>query len=205
MQKSFRIILVVALIGLGVWGWRMLFPSPQSVIRSRLLQLAQTASFDRKDGALRRAYKAERITDFFTPDVVISVDIRGYEETSLSGRDQVQAAINYALGPRGLGGLKAELRDISVTLGADKQTAVANLTGKFTAEGQSYFIVKELNVSLKKVGGKWLIYRAETVRTLAQHNRFRRSIEACRWNGVSSSGMCLDGSNCPPRKRHRPA
>lgn len=144
----------------------MLFPSPQEVIRSRLRKLAATASFGPKDSRLARLYKAQKITDFFTPDVVMSVDVRGYEPGTLSGRDDLQRAA-LALASSQFGELKIEFLDVNVTLSPDKQTAVANLTGKATVEGQHDFSVQEFNFKLRKVDGKWLIYRVETVRTLS--------------------------------------
>ena len=55
MEKSFRIVVVVALIAAGIWAWRALFPSPEKVIRSRLKNLAATASFEPEDGTLPAA------------------------------------------------------------------------------------------------------------------------------------------------------
>jgi hypothetical protein len=167
-QKSFRLLIAAALIGLVVWGARVLFPSPQRVIRSRLLQLAKTASFEPKDGTFVRAYKAGQLSGFLTLDVVISADLRGYGEIQLTGRDQVEEAQKAILASGQLSGLKVEFKDISVTLGADKLSAVANLTSKVTFEGQSEFLVNEFNFSLKKVNGKWLINRVEAVKTFSQ-------------------------------------
>ena len=167
MQKSVRLLIAVAVIGVGMLGWRWLFPSPERVIRSRLLQLAQTASFTPNDGTLVKAYKVERLPGFFSSDVVIGFEIPGDGDVALSGRDQVMEAVRAALVSGRAGGLKIQLRDISVTLGADRQSAVANLTGTATVAGQSDFIVQEFNFRLKKLDGKWLICRVEAVKTLS--------------------------------------
>jgi hypothetical protein len=166
MQKLFYALLLVALIALGTWGWRTLFPGPRSIIRSRLSQLAKTASFDRNDGGIARVNKARRLPEFLAPDVVINLDLRGSGELTLSGRDQVQEAVNAALFQGRLGTLKIEFQDVSVTLGADGQTAVANLTCKAFVEGWNDFVIKELDISFRKMDGKWLICRIETVKTL---------------------------------------
>jgi hypothetical protein len=55
MQKSFHVVLVAALIALGIWGWRMLFPSPENIIRARLASLAETVSYEPKVGPIPRA------------------------------------------------------------------------------------------------------------------------------------------------------
>jgi hypothetical protein len=166
MQKLVRFVTVAALIGAVFWVWTVLFPSPQKVIRSRLLKLAATASFEPKDGELPRAFQSQKLTEFFTPDAMVTVDIRGFGQRSLNGREELQqAALAYM---HTLRGLKVELLDINVTLDPDKQTAVANLTGKAMVTGESDFYVQELNFKLKKVDGKWLIYKVETVKTLSQ-------------------------------------
>jgi hypothetical protein len=166
MQKSLRLVGAAALIGLGVWGWFIFFPSPEKVIRSRLNQLAGTLSFEPKDGIIARGYRADKAARFFTPDVEVSVDVRGMEPMVFSGREEIQ---QRALGgARLLRGLKVEFLDINVTLGPDKQTATANLTAKWTISGDREFNVQEFNFHFKKVGGEWLIYRVETVKTLSQ-------------------------------------
>jgi hypothetical protein len=166
MQKSLRLVGAAALIGLGVWGWFIIFPSPEKVIRSRLDRLAGTVSFEPKDGIIVRGYRAEKAAGFFTPDVEVSLDVRGTEPMIFSGREEIrQRALG---GARLLRGLKVEFLDINVMLGPDKQTAIANLTAKWTLSGDREFNVQEFNFKLKKVDGEWLIYRVETVKTLSQ-------------------------------------
>jgi len=167
MQKPVRLIIVLALIGLGFGAWRLVYSSPNHIIRSKLQQLAKTASLTPKDGNFVRVYKIEHLPEFFTRDVVINVDLRGIGQTTIEGRDEVRQYVNAAFSPQGLGELKTQFRDVSVTLAPDKQSAVANLTGEFTVDGQHDFFVVELNLLFKKVEGEWLIYKIETVRTLA--------------------------------------
>jgi hypothetical protein len=166
MQKSFRVtLLVAAIIILGFFAWHWLFPNPEEVIRARLKKLAETASFEPKDGTIRRALKASSVPEFFTTNVEIVVDVPGGRTQALSGRAEIQRAATGAV--QELRGLKTEFLDINVKLGSDKQTAVANLTGKFTPQGDYDFIVQEMNFMLRKVDGKWLIFRIETVKTLS--------------------------------------
>ena len=165
MQKHLRVILVAVLIALGFWAWRALFPSPEKVIQSRLRKLAATGSFEVGAGTIPKAYKASQIPDYFTPDVVIHVNAPGYEPLSVDNREEVQQYVTAGFNQ--LRGLKLEFLDINVKLGPDKQTAVANLTGKATVNGERDFSVQEFNFMLRKVDGKWLIYRVETVKTLS--------------------------------------
>lgn len=174
MQKSLRLILVAILIALGFWAWRALFPSPEKVIRSRLRKLAATSSFEVGSGTIPKAYKASQIPDYFTRDVVIHVNAPGYEPLSIEDRNELQQYVTA--GFNRLTGLKIEFLDINVKLGPDKQTAVANLTGKATVNGERDFSVQEFNFMLRKVDGKWLIYRVETVKTLSQRNPDREAL-----------------------------
>ena len=166
MQKSLRWGLVAALIGLGIWSWRVFFPSPEQAIRSQLRKLAETASFQPKDGTVPRGLKAARLLDFFTPDVVINLNTPGYEVATWTGRDELREKELFAM--QRLRGLKIELLDVNVHIGPGRKTAVANLTGKATISGQSDLYVQEFNFLLRKVGRKWLIYRVDTVKTLSQ-------------------------------------
>src|SRR5262245_53328046 len=164
MKIAVRILLLAAAIGAGVWIWLTFFPGPEKVIRSRLLDLAKTLSFQKGEGNISKIAHMQRFSDFFTPDVVVSADIRGYAPITIDGRDELVQRLQAArqFGP----GVQVELLDINVTLSPDKQSAVANLTGKATISGERDFSVHEFNFMLKKVDGKWLIYRIETVKTL---------------------------------------
>jgi len=166
MEKSFRYVAVAALIGLGIWGWRVLFPSPERVIRSRLNALAKAVSFGPNEGVLAKAYNTQKLTGFFTPDVEIDVDLRGYPPQTLSGRDEVLNAALYA--HSNLNGLKVQFSGINVALGADRITAKVNLTGRAILPGSEHeFNVLEFNFLLRKVDGQWLIYQVQTVKTLS--------------------------------------
>jgi hypothetical protein len=172
MQKSFRLFVAAALIGLGVWGWRVLSPSPQSVIRSRLHNLAATVSYEAKDGMILKGYKAQKIPDFFTSNAVITVDVRGYDPQTWQGSAELPGVF-LAL-TREVAALKAGFPDINVSLGPDAQTAVVNLTARVVVQGERDPIAQEFNFLMKKTDGKWLIYRIETVRTLSRAH-LRRS------------------------------
>ena len=166
MKKTVRLILAAALIGLAIWGWRVWFPSPQNAIRSRLLNLARAVSVEPGEGTIPRGVKAQSLGDYFTVDVVINLEVRGFDTRELQGRDELMQAVMGAM--QHVRGLKVEFLDINVTLDAGNQSAVANLTGKATVEGEADFQVQEFNFKLKKVDRTWLIYRIGTVKTLSQ-------------------------------------
>jgi hypothetical protein len=166
MQKSFRLILVASLIGLGIWGWRVLFPGPEQVIRSRLRSLASTACFNSSNGIVARGYKIQALPDYFTPDAVVNLEIRGYPAETLHGRPDLQTAASAAM--QQLSGLRVEFLDINVTVAPDGQSAVANLTCRASRAGDRDFVVQEFDFHLKRVGRDWLIERVDTVKTLSR-------------------------------------
>jgi hypothetical protein len=166
MKKwSLRIILLAVLAGLGFWGWRVLFPSPEQVIRKLLVEVSRTASFPANEGALARVANAQALTSYCNPDVEITVDVPGYSRRTFNGIAEVLQAVVLA---RSTGRtFNVEFLDIIVTLAPDRNSAVANLTAKGTLSGANDIYIQELRFDLRKVQGKWLIFRAETVNTLS--------------------------------------
>ena len=139
MKIVSRILLVAVVAAAGVWIWLTFFPSPEKAIRNRLKDLADTISFARGEGNISKITHMQKFPDFFTPDVVVSADIRGYAPITIDGRDELVQRLQAArqFGP----GVQVELLDINVTLSADKQSAVANLTGKAQIPGERDFSV----------------------------------------------------------------
>lgn len=165
MKRLAPVVLVLAVIGVAFWLWTVLFPSPESAIRSRLNALAKAISFDAKGGLLAQAYNAQKVGEFFTADVNVEVDVSGYESMSFHGRDEVLQAAAAARAR--LSSLKVEFPDMNITFDPDKQSAKVNITGKATVPGERDVTAQEFNFFMKKVDGKWMIYRVETVKTLA--------------------------------------
>jgi hypothetical protein len=165
MKRILQIVLALVVIGGGVWLWTVLNPSPEKVIRSRLNALAKDLSFKSGSSTISQAYNAQKVAEFFTTNVDVEVNFAGIEPISLHGRDEV---LQIAMVARSrLTSLKVEFPDMNVTFGADGQSAKVNLTGKATVPGERDVSAQEFDFQLKKVDGKWLIYRIETVRTLS--------------------------------------
>jgi len=167
MKKwSFRLLLVAGFGALAIWIWRVLFPSPEQVIRKRLGELAQAASFSSKEAPLASLANSATLASFFTDDVEFILDVPGHSQQKVSGRDQLLQA---AIGARSaVGGLSVEFLDINVIVGPEKTSAVADLTAKGKVQGEPDLLVQELKLTLKKIQGHWLISRLETVKTLSQ-------------------------------------
>jgi hypothetical protein len=160
-----RIILLALLAAVGFWGWQMLHPNPEKVIRKRLGELAKAASFSSSQGLVAAAWNASSLGEFFTPDVEVTVEVPGSEHT-FSGRDELlQAAVSAR---KAVSNLTIKFPDIKVTVAPDRASAVVYLTAAGKVAGEKDFFLQELRLRLTKVKRDWLIHRIETVKTLSQ-------------------------------------
>ena len=165
MKTAVRIVLLAALAVLGFWLWTILFPGPEKVIRGKMASLAATATFNANDGNITRATKVSNLISYFALDAEITLDAPGLPVRSLSGRDEIRDTARAGL--IGLSALKVEFLDVTVHLGADKQTADVSCTARVTVGDSKDFGVQEMRFQLKKVDGAWLISLAKTVKTLS--------------------------------------
>ena len=165
MKIIFRLVLAAALIAFGVWMWTVLFPSPEKVIRKRLVGLANAASFSSDEGNLVRLAGAQSLGGFFSVDVQVDIDVPGHVQERLMSRQEItQAALTAR---SAVAALKVKFPDINITVAPDKQSAVANLTLEARVSGQPDLIVQEMKFTLQKIEGRWLVTHIETVRTLS--------------------------------------
>jgi hypothetical protein len=173
MKKWVWRAVIVALLLVGAFfAWQWLFPSPERVIRKRLAEVAQVASFTSREGPLAQLANSQKLTTYFSSDVVVTVDVPGRSPQTFSGRDTL---LQGAMGARSVvGSLSVEFLDMNVALGADKLSAVVNLTAK--GKTPTDLLVQELKVMLQKIDGVWLIIRVETVKTLSGLSPHRQLI-----------------------------
>ena len=163
-EWSIRAILFAVLVALGFWGWHACFPSPEKVIRKRLGELANAASFSSTEGLVAKAWNASVLGEFFTADVEVTVDVPGTQHT-LSGRDELlQAAVGAR---RAVSSLTIEFPDITVTVAPERNSAVVNLTARGQVQGQKDFYLQELRLRMIRIKRDWLIDQIETVKTLS--------------------------------------
>ena len=163
MKIILRLVLLAAFIAAGIWLWAILFPSPEQVVRKRLVQAAAEASFNSGENPLVIAARSETLAGYFSTNVEIHINAPEYERPlELFGRDEItQVAAGVRLH---LSSLKVEFPDVSVTVAPDKLSAVADVAVKVQAAGQKDFDVQEMKFTFQKIGGDWLITRVETVR-----------------------------------------
>lgn len=162
-KRKAALVAIVLAASLG-WGWRHFFPNPEKVIRDRLAAIAQRTSFRGSEEPMARLMNVNQLVEFFSEEVRISVAIEGYPERSLDGRSGLQQAAMAARSV--LSGLEVDFVDVGVEVGADRQTATANMTLKARVPGEKDLTVQELKMTLRKVKGAWLVDGVETVRTL---------------------------------------
>ncbi len=165
MRIVFRIATLVILAGLGDWLWAALFPSPEKVIRKRLVQLARTASSSSGEGDLARLAAARSVAEFFSTNVELAVELPELGQHSSLDREEItQAAL---LARSRAGGVQVKFPDINITVAPDKQSAVADLTVEANVSDEHNPFVQQMKFALLKIDGRWLITRVETVRTLS--------------------------------------
>jgi hypothetical protein len=159
----FRLVLVGAFLALGIWGWRIFFPTPEQVVRRQLSDLARVASIAPNEGPLAKAYNSQKLASFFAPEVEFLLDVPGHFAGFHDREELMRAAMAWRSSATSL---KVEFLDVSVSVAADKESAEAHLTAKANLPYESLPEVQELKVAFRKIGGKWLISRVETVKTL---------------------------------------
>jgi hypothetical protein len=164
MKNVVRAVLLLGLIAVGIWVWTVMFPSPQKVIRNRLLKMAQLASFSAGEGNISRVAAIQRLGTYFTDEIEVVMDVPGIGTHTFNRREEVTQAAMSAKSV--VNSVQADFIDIEIDLAPSKQVANANLTLRATVNGQKDFVIQELKFSLKKVNGDWLVNKIQTVKTL---------------------------------------
>jgi len=165
MKIVFRVGLLAALVAAGIWLWLVLFPSPEKVIRQRLATVAKRASFAADEGALGRLAGAESLAAYFSTNVEIDLDVPGRIQHTILGRDEITQTAAAARST--VSSLSVKFLDVTLTIGPDKQSAVADFTIEARVGGEPDLIVQEMKFTLRKIDGQWLITHVETIRTLS--------------------------------------
>ncbi len=186
MKIVFRILLFAALAVLGIWLWLVLFPSPEKVIRKRLMELARTVSSSSNESDLTRLAAARSVAGYFSTNVELNVELPELGSRSSMDREEITQA---ALMARAMaGGLQVKFPDLNITVAPGKRSAVVDLTVTAAIAGQSDSIVQEMKFTLHKIDGQWLITRVETVRTISGHPQIIfRHFELCTAAGTFHS------------------
>lgn len=171
MKTLGRLILALAVIGLGFWLWKTFFPDDAQLIHKHLAATAKAASVSGNESALARLGSIAELGDCFTPDVEMKFDVPRQGHFEVSGRDEI---LGLAARVRASGrSITVEFLDVTVLMSDDKLAATAGLTLRVKIPGDDNFTVQEMKFSLKKLHGRWLINRVETVKTLSHAETIR--------------------------------
>lgn len=166
MKIIFRILLLAALIGGGVWLWMFFHPGPEEAIRRRLADVAREVSFSDKEGMVARAAHAQKLASYFGREIALMIDLPELSSHEGMSREEIaQLALALRSSPY-FRSLQVQCLDPVITLGADKQSAVVELTIRAETVGDKYLVVQEMKFTMKQVDGQWLILRVDTVKTL---------------------------------------
>ena len=145
-----------------VWvgfGW---LSSEARQIRRRLGALAETASVGGGETNLVRMAKAARLAGYFTEDITIDP---GSPSTVIRGRDALRVmAARTQMSPEGL---RIELVDVQIAVPAEGARATASMTvqgsGGDFATGDQMIDAREIEMTLVKLDGEWLIQGVSAV------------------------------------------
>ena len=165
MKIVLRLILLAALAALGVWLWTVLFPSPEKVIRRRLVELARTVSSSPNESDLTRLAAARNVAGFFSAHVELKLTVPELGQRDSMDREEIPPMVVTARSRAG--GLQVKFPDINVTVAPDKRSAVADLTVEANISSERDRLLQEMKFTLQKIDGQWLITRVETVQTLS--------------------------------------
>lgn len=164
MKNLFRVVLLLGAIGLGVWGWLILFPSPQVVIENRLKKLAGLASFGAGEGNVAKLANVQRLGTYFTDNIEVKLEGTGLESHTFNKREELMQA---AMAARSSGlEIHAKFIDVKVTLSPAGDSAEADLMLNLSVSTLRDPIFQEMKVRLQKEGSTWLVNRIETTSTL---------------------------------------
>jgi len=163
MKLAIRLILLAVTIGFCTWLWIYLHPTPQESIRHRLVALAKSATLEKTEGNIAAALRADEFSGFFGQEVALNMEPRALFPDSIERSEIARIMVKLRTESRSL---DVKILDPIITVGADEKSAIVELTVNVAAEGERHLLVQEMKFTMKEVDGKWLIIRAETVRTL---------------------------------------
>ena len=164
MKNISRIVAVLAVGAFGIWLWLALFPSPEKVIANQFEKLAHAATVRPGEGTLPRVAGAQAVGNFFSTNVAMNIDVPGYHQDTVVSRDDLVQAVMAA---HFSGGLTLKFMDINVAVAADKETAQVEATVEARVPGEHDVMMQQMKFTLRKINGKWLITRVQTVRTFS--------------------------------------
>jgi hypothetical protein len=155
MRLKLLAFLCIVAAATALAGW--LFPSEERQIRSRLEELAKTASIPPDEQELGRIARLGRLGRLLTDDVSLE---GGAPLDRVSGRDAVLGLAAQV--QRYTGGLHVVLQDVTVTVDDNRHSARAGARAVATervAEGRETAEMRDVSLELAKTDQGWQLSR----------------------------------------------
>ena len=166
LKRIARFAILAAVVLLAFLAYQKLFPSDEKKIRKLLDSVAETVSFDAKEGNLSKVAAMTKFGGYFSADAVLTLHTPGGGVQEIRGRDEL---VELAKAVRWkLTSANVEFLDVTVAVDPSEESATSSLTAKATIAGEKDFFVQELKFSFKKLDGEWRITQVETVRVFRQ-------------------------------------
>jgi len=164
MNRLPQIVIIVALVALGYFGYRWYAGSgDEGRIRAALEELAATVSEPGAEG-LGQVTHAAALGGFFAPDVEVDL---GAPFTPFRGRDTIMAMAAKAAVPGQ--GLDVRFVDVEVEVAPGGTDATTRMTATVADRGgraQGGIDARELEMTWRKTDGQWVIARVTGIETL---------------------------------------
>ena len=164
MKRVLNIAVIAAVLLAGFWIYRILFPSDERLIRQLLAEAAETAEVKQNENPLFKIAGANKLIGYFSPDVVLKLDVPGVDTRTLDSADEIRQAITAARAS--LQEARFQFNEVQVNVGADSKSATAQFVAIAYLNGSGDPLVQELRMQLRKIDRRWRISRVETVKTL---------------------------------------
>ena len=160
-----RVVLVVVVAGAAWFGWRWLFPDDESQIRSVLEHIAETMSTGARDeGEVARLARAASLRNALDREITVDA---GQPFSRISGREALIGSVaRFNAAARDV---EFELADVQVQVAPDRSQAAVYLTAEarfVDADGGRGLEARELNLTMKRRDGDWVVSAVTLVRTL---------------------------------------
>jgi hypothetical protein len=148
------VIAVAAIAGLVWW----LFPSDESRVRARLGERAKAVTIPPSEENLAHLSRLARLGRFLAEDAVVDF---GAPMGVVTGRAALQGLAAQVVSQPG--GLRVELRDVTVAIASDHRRA--DVTARAVAaeresDGRDVTETRDVRIELVKTNREWLLSRA---------------------------------------------
>jgi len=164
MRWFYRSLLLALVIAGAIWLWQALFPSPEKVIRRRLVEVAKLASYGPNEAPFAKLSNTQQLLAHFANSVEINIEVPGRSLHRVTGTEELRQALMTVRSQ--ITSMAVEFLDIGVRLAPDATSAAVATTVRARIAGEKDAIIQEMKFSFSRGEGDWLINRIETVNTL---------------------------------------